>query len=434
MTRRRTFAWTSLALLAGCASSVPVAPPPGPAPAAPDPPVERTPPPTAPASPTLTPGPSGDMAFDAWRSDFLSRAPSDVRSVLARELAGVTPDARVLTSDLGQPEFVRPVGDYIQRTVGADRIANGRRARDRVPALSQVEARHGVPAEIVTAIWGMETAYGAIKGDQDVIRSLATLAAQGRRRAWAEAQLVAAARMIARGDATRAQLRGSWAGAMGHTQFIPDTYLRLAVDGDGDGRRDIWSSEADALHSAANLLKNAGWKPGGSWAVEVLLPASGFDYGVTETLDATPAEWTSRGVRRADGRPWNAVDGGSPAKLLLPAGAGGPAFLAFPNHMAIRAYNNSVSYALAVGLIADQLRGEQGVRRPWPSEAPMSIADRRAVQAALTQLGFPVGQIDGVIGAGTRAAVRAWQTARGRPADGYVNAATVAALRAEARL
>lgn len=436
MTRRRLFACTSLALLAGCASSAPPPPPsPAPAPA----PIERAPLRGGPETTVVPPGgqlqrpaPSGDMAFDAWRSDFLARAPDDVRSILVRELAGVTPDARVLTSDLGQPEFSRPVGDYIQRTVGADRIALGQRARERVPELSQVEARYGVPPEVVIAIWGMETSFGAIKGDQDVVRSLATLAAQGRRRAWAETQLISVARMIARGDATRAQLRGSWAGAMGHTQFIPETFLRLAVDGNGDGRRDIWNSEADALHSAANLLQDAGWRRGGSWAVEVVLPASGFDYSVTESVALRPSDWAARGVRRADGRPWNAVDAGSEARLLLPAGANGPAFLAFPNHMAIRAYNNSVSYALAVGLIADGLRGEGGVRRPWPAEQPMSIADRRAVQAALTQLGFNVGQIDGVIGAGTRAAVRAWQQSRGRPADGYVNAATVAALRAEA--
>ena len=376
--------------------------------------------------------PSGDMAFDAWRSDFLRRAPAEVRSVLARELAGVTPDARVLTSDLGQPEFSQPVGSYVQKTVGADRIATGRRARERVPELSAVQSRFGVPAEIVVAVWGMETAYGSIKGDQDVIRSLATLAAQGRRRDWAEAQLIASARIIMAGEATRAQLRGSWAGAMGHTQFIPETYLTRAVDGNGDGRRDIWNNEADALHSAANLLSQAGWRRGGSWAVEVLLPASGFDYSVTETLAARPSDWAARGVRRADGRPWSPVDAESDARLILPAGARGPAFLTFPNHMAIRAYNNSTSYALAVGLIADGLRGEPPLRTPWPSEQPLSIADRRAAQAALTQLGFNVGAIDGVIGAGTRAAVRSWQQSRGRPADGYVDAGTIAALRREA--
>ena len=440
MTRRRLFAWSSLLLLAGCASSVPAPLPPMQAGAPPEgsprpemlPPRQGGPAFVQTPRPADPPAPVGDMAFDAWRSDFLGRAPSDVRDVLARELAGLQPDARVITSDLGQPEFSRPTGDYVQRTTGADRIALGRQARERVPQLSSVEARHGVPAEVVVAVWSMETAYGKIKGDQDVIRSLATLAAQGRRRGWAETQLISAARMIQRGDATRAQLRGSWAGAMGHTQFIPETYLSRAVDGDGDGDRDIWNSEADALHSAANLLSNAGWRRGGSWAVEVLTPPSGFDYSVTETVALRPADWAARGVRRADGRPWSAVDSDSEARLIFPSGARGPAFLTFPNHMAIRAYNNSTSYALAVGLIADGLRGEPPLRTPWPAEQPLSIADRRAVQASLTQLGFDVGAIDGVIGAGTRAAVRGWQKSRGRPADGYVDAGTVAALRREA--
>ena len=398
------------------------------------PPPARTLPPQGPVmGAPSAPTPSGDMAFDAWRSDFLRRAPEDVRAILTRELAGLTPDARAITSDLGQPEFSRPISAYIQGAIGGDRIPYGRQSRARVPQIEQVETRYGVPPEIVTAIWGMETSYGRIKGDKDVVRVLATLAAQGRRRAWAETQLVSAARMIARGDATRAKLQGSWAGAMGHTQFIPETYLRLAVDGDGDGDRDIWNSEVDALHSAANLLSNAGWKRGGSWAVEVQLPP-GFDYSVAETAALRPSDWAARGVRRADGRPWNSVDADSEARLILPTGARGPAFLAFPNHMAIRAYNNSVAYALAVGLIADGLRGEPPLRTAWPAEQPMSLADRRAVQAALTQLGFDVGAIDGVIGAGTRAAVRSWQKSRGRPADGYVDAGTVAALKAEARL
>jgi len=373
------------------------------------------------------------MAFDAWRSSFLQRAPAAQRAILERELRGVTPNARVITSDLGQPEFSRPVGAYIQSAVSPERIANGREARARVPQLAAIEARYGVPAEILLAVWGMETAYGRIKGDQDVIRSLATLAAQGRRRGWAESQLIAAARIIGEGHATREQLRGSWAGAMGHTQFIPETYLSRAADGDGDGDRDIWNSEADALASAANLLRQAGWRPGGSWAVEVILPP-GFDYSVTETVALKPADWAARGVRPADGRTWSGVDAESEARLILPAGAQGPAFLTFPNHMAIRAYNNSTSYALAVGLLADALRGAPPLRTAWPQEAPLSLADRRAAQAALTQLGFDPGGIDGVIGTGTRAAVRAWQQARGRPADGHVNAATVAALRAEAGL
>jgi lytic murein transglycosylase len=372
------------------------------------------------------------MQFDAWRQDFLANRAGRWRDVLSRELAGLTPDARVITSDLGQPEFSVPVSTYLSRAVSAQRIANGRAARANVPQLAAIEQQYGVPAEILLGVWGMETSYGRDMGSQDVLRSLATLAAQGRRRAWAEAQLMAAAQMMGEGHATHAQLRGSWAGAMGHTQFIPETYLNRAVDGDGDGRRDIWNSPADALASAANLLRQAGWRPGGSWAVEVVVPRESFDYSATETLAAPPSEWWRRGVRRADGRPWSDVDQASDARLILPAGANGPAFLTFPNHMAIRAYNNSTSYALAVGMIADALRGGPALRATWPTEQALSIADRRAAQAALAQLGFDPGGVDGVVGAGTRAALRRWQAARGRPADGYLDAPTVAALRREA--
>ena len=429
MIRRRLLAWSSLALLSACASSTT---PPPPYPSAPppySPPQTRAEPAPQPPAPQATPA---AMEFDAWRQDFLANRAGRWRSVLERELRGVTPEARVITSDLGQPEFSAPVGTYIARTVSADRVSRGRQARASVPQLADIEARFGVPAEVVTAIWGLETAYGQIMGSQDVIRSLATLAAQGRRRDWAETQLMAAAQMISEGAATRAQLRGSWAGAMGHTQFIPETYLDRAVDGDGDGRRDIWGSPPDALASAANLLKNADWRPGGSWAVEVLVPRTGFDYSVTESLAAAPSEWWRRGVRRVDGRPWSAVDQASEARLILPSGVNGPAFLAFPNHMAIRAYNNSTSYALGVGLLADAIAGRPGLRATWPAEQPLSLADRRAAQAALAELGFSPGAIDGVVGAGTRAALRAWQQARGRPADGYLDAGAIAALRREA--
>ena len=433
--RRRLLAWSSLGLLSACVSSAPPANYPPPLPAPGPAPAPQPAPPPQPSQPAPTPQPpSGDMQFDDWRRDFLANRAGRWRDVLGRELAGMSTDARVITQDLGQPEFSVPVSTYLGRTVTADRIANGRAAMATVPQLSAIEAQYGVPREILVAVWGMETAFGRIMGSQDVLRSLATLAAQGRRRAWAEAQLVAAAEMIGEGHASRQQLKGSWAGAMGHTQFIPATYLDTAVDGNGDGRRDIWGSPADALASAANLLRKAGWRPGGSWAVEVVLPASGFDYSVTESLAAPPSEWQRRGVRRADGRAWSDVDQSSEARLILPAGASGPAFLTFPNHMAIRAYNNSTSYALAVGMLADALQGQGGVRRPWPAEQPLSIVDRRAAQAALAQLGFSPGAIDGVVGAGTRAALRQWQAARGRPDDGYLDAATVAALRREANL
>lgn len=429
MTRFRLLAFTSLAVLAGCAPPATLPPPP-PVRA----PVESVPvQPTQPTTPVGPQTPSGDMAFDAWRSDFLRRAPEAQRAVLARELASVTPDARVLTRDLSQPEFSRPIGEYVAGAASAQRIANGRAARARVPELAQIEARSGVPAEVLVAIWGMESAYGQIMGDFDVVRSLATLAAQGRRRAWAETQLVAAARMIQEGYAGRNQLRGSWAGAMGHTQFIPESYLTYATDGDGDGDRDIWGYPADALATASSLLSRSGWVRGGSAQVEVVLPP-GFNYALAEDTPQRPTDWDRLGVRRTDGAGWSSVDAGSDARLLLPAGARGPAFLAFPNHYAIRRYNNSIAYALGIGLLADGVRGAAPLRASWPQEAPQSLADRRAAQAALSQLGFDPGGIDGVIGAGTRKALRAWQQSRNRIADGYLDAATVAALRAEAGL
>jgi lytic murein transglycosylase len=372
------------------------------------------------------------MAFDAWRSDFLGRAPAQWRAALERELRGVTPDAGVITSDLGQPEFSRPISQYVAGAASAQRVANGRSARASVPQLPAIEQRYGVPAEVLVAIWGMESAYGQIKGDKDVIRSLATLAAQGRRRAWAEEQLIASVRMIEEGYATRAQMRGSWAGAMGHTQFIPGTYLTHAQDGDGDGDRDIWNSPADALASAAQLLRASGWRPGVSWHQEVILPAA-FDYSLSETRAMTPTAWSELGVRPATGA-WTSADAAAEARLLLPSGARGPAFLAYPNHFTIRAYNNSIAYALGIGMLADALRGAPALRTAWPEETPLSLADRRAAQAALTQLGYNPGPIDGVIGGGTRTALRAWQQARNRPADGYLDAATIAALRREAGL
>jgi hypothetical protein len=253
----------------------------------------------------------------------------------------------------------------------------------------------------------------------DVIRSLATLAAAGRRRDWAESQIWDALRMIMTGAATREQMKGSWAGAMGQTQMIPEAYLADAVDGDGDGRADIWGSPADALASAANLLAHYGWMRGGGWAREVLLPA-GFDYSVTEGPQQTPMAWALDGVRAASGADWSAQDANAQAQLITPAGASGPAFLVLPNHFVIRKYNNSTSYALAVGLLADRIAGTGPLTVAWPVEPPMTSQDRIGAQQALITLGFNPGQPDGVIGINTRAAVRAWQKTRGLAADGYL--------------
>jgi hypothetical protein len=218
---------------------------------------------------------------------------------------------------------------------------------------------------------------------------------------------------------------------MGQTQFLPSAYLSTAVDGDGDGRRNIWTSPADALASAANLLAKGGWTPGQGWAREVTVPG-GFDFGLTEGPKLTPQEWAEKGVSRADGLPWSDADKAAPAQLLAPAGASGPIFLLFPNHFVIRKYNNSVAYALAVGLLADRIAGGGPLVKPWPAETPLSLADRMTAQRALAALGFAPGTPDGVVGMGTRTALRAWQKARGLTADGYLSPAMIARLKTEA--
>jgi hypothetical protein len=219
---------------------------------------------------------------------------------------------------------------------------------------------------------------------------------------------------------------------MGQTQFMPSVFLTTAVDGDGDGRRDIWGSAQDALFSTANYLSKAGWTPGQDWAREVILP-SGFDYSVAEGQKSPPSWWEGLGVKRADGRAWNAADQ-APAQLLLPSGAGGPAFLALPNHFAIRKYNNSTSYALGVGLLADAFAGKPGLVRPWPYEPALSLSDRMLAQKALARLGFDPGPADGIIGANTRAQLRLWQKSRGLTADGYLSLGNIQQLAREAGL
>ena len=384
-------------------------------------------------TPVLPAAPAEELAFDAWLKDFRGRALAAGLSpqLLDRELSGLTPDPKVISLDGRQPEFSKPVGDYLRGVVSDDRIAIGRAKRDQLAYLPQIEARYGVPRDILLAVWAMESAFGQLQGRFDVVRSMASLAADGRRRAWAEGELIAALKIIDSGEVTRDQLKGSWAGAMGQTQFLPSNYRTTAVDFDGDGKRDIWGSDADSLASAANLLVKGGWKPGVGWAKEVILPA-GFDYSLAEGPREVPAWWEAKGVRRADGLPWTATDAAEPAGLILPAGAAGPAFLALPNHFAIRAYNNSTAYALGIGLLADRFAGGGPLVTPWPPETALSLSDRMAAQIALARIGFSPGPADGVIGAGTRKALRAWQQSQQLPADGYLSNDMVARLKAQA--
>ncbi|MBS0332263.1 MAG: lytic murein transglycosylase [Proteobacteria bacterium] len=432
-------AFLSLALLASCATPTPLPTrlPPAPAPRPPAAPpaqpaqaAQSAPPPVTPITP---PAVSGDMIFDAWAAEFYPKAlkAGIPREVLDREMWGLTPDPRVTARDSRQPEFSQPISTYIKGAVTEGVVSKGVSERTAAPQLADIEQQYGVPREILIAIWSRESAFGAIQGDFDVIRSMASLAAQGRRRDFAETELIAALRIIATGQATREQLKGSWAGAMGQTQFIPSAYLSTAVDGDGDGRRDIWNSAADSLASAANLLAKGGWRRGESWAKEVTVP-DGFDFSVTEGPKLSPDAWAALGVTRADGLPWTDADKAAEAQLIAPAGAAGPLFLLFPNHFVIRKYNNSVAYALAVGLLADRIAGGGPLVRPWPSEQPMSLADRMTAQRALAALGFNPGTPDGIVGAGTRSALRAWQKARGLTADGYLSPAMVQRLKTEA--
>lgn len=418
-----------LLLVAGCADTStefkPVTGSPFPAP---------EPPPPRPQLPSPPPGPtsSGDASFDEWRGQFRNRALAAglAPALLDRELAGLAPNPRVISLDSAQPEFSKPVGDYIKGTVSDDRIARGQRYRADLPFWGGIEQRFGVPRDILIAVWAMESGFGAIQGDFDVIRCMASLAFHGRRRAFAEGELIAALKIIESGEADRGRLKGSWAGAMGQTQFLPSNYLATAVDGDGDGRRDIWGSSNDALASAANLLAKGGWTRGEGWAREVIAPP-GFDYSLTEGPRETPDWWAGLGLRPADGRGWSGADAAAKAMLAAPAGAGGPIFLLFPNHFAIRKYNNSTAYALGIGLLADRFAGGGPLVRAWPIEIPLGIGDRITAQTALARLGFDPGAPDGVVGVNTRTALRAWQKARGITADGYLSMDMVRRLNVE---
>lgn len=390
---------------------------------------------SAPAPGVSAAPPALDPAFVAWREGFVAKAVAKglPEARVRAELDGVTPDPHVVTLDHRQPELTKPISNYLANVTSPANIAKGQaNLAAQQAVLVPIVAKTGVPSEILVAVWGMESAYGAVQGSDDVIRSLATLAFDGRRQAWAEGELVAALKIIVSGEAERSRLKGSWAGAMGQTQFMPSDYLSFALDADGDGRRDIWGSAPDALASTANFLAHkAAWRPGQSWAREVVVP-KGFDYALADNGGKRWAEWQALGVSCADGSGVRPQDAQEAATLLLPMGWQGPGFLAWPNHFAIRAYNNSTSYALGVGLLADRIAGGGPLVQPWPADRPLTLQDRIDAQRALTQLGFDTQGTDGVIGTNTRKAARAWQIARHLPADGYLSYDLIQTLKAEA--
>lgn len=369
------------------------------------------------------------LSFSQWREQFRAEALAAGISAATfdQAFAGLQPDPAVIEADRSQPEFTRPVWQYLEGAISPQRVRSGRRLlSEHATTLDQIEARYGVDRETLVAVWGLESSFGQIMGDKSVIRSLATLAHEGRRPAFAKSQLIAALEILQHGDVEPQRMRGSWAGAMGQTQFIPTTYNTHAVDFDGDGKRDIWNSSADALASAAHYLQASGWKQSKAWGFEVELP-EGFDYALADTEIRKPlAEWRRLGLRNLPGDQEEAS-----ASLLLPAGHRGPAFLIMDNFRAILRYNNSSAYALAIGLLAENFQGKGEVAGSWPrGEQPLSRSERLELQERLVAQGFDPGTPDGIIGANTRKAIRGFQQRLGWPADGHPTQELLGRLRA----
>ena len=325
---------------------------------------------------------------------------------------------RVIELDRAQPEFTRTVADYLGNAVSAQRIARGQdKLRQLRPVIDPIAARYGMPAETLVAIWGMESNYGSFVGDIPTIDALATLGFEGRREAWARDQLLAALKILQNRDIDREQMLGSWAGAMGQTQFLPSNFLAYAVDADGDGRRDLWGSIPDVMASTANFLVRSGWQTGQPWGLEVRL-AAGFDYArASPDVQQPTSQWAGEGVQSLMGTPLPAMGSSS---IFLPAGARGPAFLVGPNFRTILRYNNSTSYALAVSLLAQQLAGGSAVQAPWPQDlVALTRSQLLAMQTALNARGFDSGTPDGMMGPATQRGIRHYQRSQGLPADGY---------------
>ncbi|EYD75712.1 Membrane-bound lytic murein transglycosylase B precursor [Rubellimicrobium mesophilum DSM 19309] len=368
--------------------------------------------------------------FEPWLSAFRSRAEAGglPGAVLDAALSGVAFLPDVVERDRNQSEFTKPLYQYLAIAVSDDRVAAGQRAvRENAALLDRIEAEYGVNKEIVVAIWGVESSFGANRGDVPTLSALATLAYEGRRGAFFENQLLTALRILADGDTTPDAMVGSWAGAMGHTQFMPSSFAAHAVDFTGDGRRDIWGDDpSDALASTAAFLADAGWTLDQPWGVEVTLP-EGFDYRLArDTNKQSPTYWASLGVRDMNGE---AVPDHGSAVILLPAGAKGPAFMTFRNFNALEHYNTADAYVIAVGHLADRIAGGPPIRAAIPQDPALTEAQRRELQRRLTALGFDTLGVDGLMGPRTVNAIRNWQIARGEVPDGYATPSLLERLR-----
>ena len=351
------------------------------------------------------------------------------RASFEKHVQGLTPDLRIMDLMDAQPEFTKAFWDYLDILVNDARIATGRELLVlHKSVFDQVEKVYGVDRHIITAIWGVESNYSTLGGDRPVLRSTATLACVGRRQAYFRDEFLSALEILHRGDLRPEQLKGSWAGAFGPTQFMPTSFKRYAIDFDGDGRRDVVDSIPDLIASTANNLKKDGWAPGATWGYEVVIP-KGFNFLLADRGRQHPLhEWEKLGIQRPGGKPF--PRGSDRAYLLVPAGNQGPGFLMLHNFRVIMKYNPAEAYALAIGHLADRLRGGEAFAQAWPRHEPvLSLAERREMQELLLRKGFDIGEATGRFGPKTRAAIRDYQASVGLIPDGFATATILARLR-----
>lgn len=362
-----------------------------------------------------------DLSFEDWIQAFRARAMAKGISapILDRAFEGVVYDAQVVRRDRNQSEFTKTIWEYLDSAASDARIRNGQAALKKYRSLlGEIEKKYSVDRQVVLAIWGLESAYGAFRGNDNTIQSLATLAYDPRRSDFFEDQLMEALAILQSGDVDADRMRGSWAGAMGHTQFMPTSYRDHAVDFTGDGKRDIWSDDpSDALASTAAYLAHFGWTKGQPWGVEIALPM-GFDYRLANrSITKRPGEWTKLGVLDMSGQP---VQDHGLASILLPAGGAGAAFLIFDNFEVIENYNTADAYVIGVGHLGDRILGGPRIQANWPrNDRALTYTERTEMQRLLTLSGFDTQGIDGKIGPRTINAVRAYQVANGLLPDGY---------------
>ena len=365
--------------------------------------------------------PADTQGLQTWLAGFRTRAAASgiLDQVMDAALTGLLYDPDVIRRDRNQSEFTKTIWDYLDTAASDDRVLNGKAALQKHGAvLAAIEARYGVAKEVIAAIWGLESAYGSYRGTTPTIQSLAALAYDGRRAAFFEGELLGALKILQAGDTIPERMQGSWAGAMGHTQFMPSSFLAYAVDFDGDGKRNIWDDDpSDALASSAAYLAGFGWTKDAPWGLEITLP-QGFDYDQTsERVKKPVADWQALGVRRADGG--DLPDHGA-ASVLLPGGARGAAFLIFSNFQVIEKYNTADAYVIAVGHLADLLKGGARLKSDWPRDLrALTLDERLDLQSRLTSTGFDTLGVDGKMGPNTIAAVKAFQKAKGIVPDGY---------------